>query len=76
VAGKTPSLFLVISAILVFISLVYAVVSFGRLWWWYRCPQCGVRAKRIQDKILRLRYHCGKCRVEWDTRWDDVPEED
>ncbi|MBP3957810.1 hypothetical protein J8F10_21365 [Gemmata sp. G18] len=76
VAGQTPSLFLVTSGVLVLVSLLYAVVVFGKLWWWYRCPQCGGRAPRVRDKSLRLRYHCGTCRVEWDTGWDDVPEGD
>ena len=75
-AGEVPALFFVISLLVVLVSGVYAVSSFGRLWWWYKCPQCHRPAKRVQDKNLRLRYHCGKCRVEWDTGWDDVPEGD
>jgi hypothetical protein len=76
VAGKVPSLFLMASAVLVLASAVTAIVAYHRLWRWYRCPQCHAPLPRVRDKGMRLRYQCDKCRVEWDTGWDDVPEGD
>jgi hypothetical protein len=76
VAGRTQSLVLVGSVPLVLAAAVNLYVAYGRLWWWYRCPQCRAVVPRVQDAEMRLRYRCGRCRIDWDTGWDDVPEGD
>ena len=75
-AGQPQSLFLIGSVPLVLAAAVNLYVAHGRLWWWYRCPQCQAVIPRVQDKEMRLRYRCSKCRIDWDTGWDDVPEGD
>jgi hypothetical protein len=76
VAGRPQSLLLVGSAPLVLAAAVNLYFAYGGLWWWYRCPTCRAKVPRVRGEGMRLRYRCGKCRIDWDTGWDDVPEGD
>src|SRR5262245_64594022 len=54
----------------VILASVYAFVTFARLQWRYRCPQCGARLPRVPASYgygAQIRYECASCNVEWDT---------
>ena len=47
-------------------------VAFGKLWWFYRCPQCRARLPVVPgtDQVgSKIRYTCETCDVEWSTCW-------
>jgi hypothetical protein len=56
----------------VFAAAAYVFFAFGRLRWFYRCPQCGARLPLLpqSDRVgPQIRYSCDLCEVEWMTGW-------
>ena len=70
-AKDAPALAILIMFLLVVGATVNVFVAYGKLRWWYRCPECRARiprppASRAGD---RIRFMCTACDVEWDTGW-------
>jgi hypothetical protein len=53
------------------VATVNMLIAYGRLRWFYRCPQCTARVPRAQEAGPRIRYECATCRVDWDTGWSE-----
>ena len=70
-ASAAQSLAVFISLLCVFASVVNMFVAYGKLCWFYRCPKCRARARRVPEARAgeKIRYLCARCQVEWDTGW-------
>lgn len=77
-AGGWQSVFVCGSVLLVFAAVANVFVAYGKLRWFYRCPQCGARVPRVPESQARtrIRYRCDACGVDWDTGWDEVASGD
>jgi hypothetical protein len=73
-AGTGPSISVCFSLLFLLGAVVYVFVAFGKLRWFYRCPQCRVRLPRVAESEAgsRVRYRCAACNVDWDTGWTEV----
>jgi hypothetical protein len=71
--GGNASIFVCFFVLAVFFASVNVFVAYGRLRWFYRCPECGVRSPWVKEAGALIRYHCLQCRVVWDTGWTEVP---
>jgi hypothetical protein len=73
-AATGPTLSVCFSLVLVFAAVVYVFVAFGKLKWFYRCPECRSRIPRVPEAEAgsKVRYRCDKCRIDWETGWTEV----
>jgi predicted RNA-binding Zn-ribbon protein involved in translation (DUF1610 family) len=71
-AKDAPALAIVVSFLFVAGTTVNVFVAYGKLLWFYRCPQCRARIPRPPQTKTgdRIRYVCPACDVEWDTGWE------
>jgi hypothetical protein len=77
-AGGNQSLAVCCSVLFVLAASANVFVAYGRLRWFYRCPQCRARVPRVPEAEAgpRIRYRCAACGVEWDTGWDEIESGD
>jgi hypothetical protein len=73
-AGDVQSLTVCCFILLVGAASVYVFYAMARLKWIYRCPRCGDRLPRVPktEAGSRIRYRCERCRVDWDTGWNEA----
>ena len=70
-AKDGPALAICTMVLVVFAAAVNVFVAYGKLRWWYRCPQCRARIPRPPETKVGdpIKYVCTACDVEWDTGW-------
>jgi ABC-type sulfate transport system permease component len=71
---RVDSLVILVIFLAAAIATVNLLVAYGRLRWFYRCPQCAARVPRVPEAEAgtRIRYQCTACSVDWDTGWSET----